>query len=85
LLLSVVAPCSSHWQHRSRLALGAALLEQGLVTQEQLQQLAASIAKQIGIPAGGGASTPASSKPPATARSGARQALAPPCSSVSRP
>jgi hypothetical protein len=58
-----VAPCSSHWQHRSRLALGAALLEQGLITQEQLQQLAASIAKQIGIPAGGGASAPASSKP----------------------
>ncbi len=50
-------------EHRSRLALGAALLEQGLITQEQLQQLAASIAKQIGVPAGGGASAPASPKP----------------------
>ena len=50
-------------EHRSRLALGAALLEQGLITQEQFQQLGASIAKQIGIPAGGGASAPAASRP----------------------
>jgi hypothetical protein len=50
-------------EHRTRLALGAALLEQGLITQEQFQQLGASIAKQIGIPAGGGASVPAASRP----------------------
>jgi hypothetical protein len=49
-------------EHRSRLALGAALLEQGLITQEQFQQLGASIAKQIGISAGG-ASLPAASRP----------------------
>jgi hypothetical protein len=49
-------------EHRSRLALGAALLEQGLISQEQFQQLGASIAKQIGISAGG-ASSPAASRP----------------------
>ena len=38
-------------ERRSKLALGAALLEQGLITQEQFQQLGASIARDLGIPA----------------------------------
>ncbi len=38
-------------ERRSQLALGAALLEQGLITQEQFQQLGASIARDLGIPA----------------------------------
>jgi len=37
-------------ERRSKLALGAALLEQGLITQEQFQQLGASIARDLGIP-----------------------------------
>jgi hypothetical protein len=38
-------------ERRSKLALGAALLEQGLISQEQFQQLGASIARDLGIPA----------------------------------
>ena len=38
-------------EQRSKLALGTALLEQGLITQEQFQQLGASIARDLGIPA----------------------------------
>ena len=36
-------------EQRSKLALGSALLEQGLITQEQFQQLGASIARDLGI------------------------------------
>ncbi len=64
-------------ERRSKLALGAALLDQGLITQEQFQQLGASIARDLGIPA---ASSAASSsehaprpvyEPPPPVRTGA--------------
>ena len=50
-------------ERRSKLALGAALLEQGLITQEQFQQLGASIARDLGIPAASSGSLALPTKP----------------------
>ena len=50
-------------ERRSKLALGAALLEQGLITQEQFQQLGASIARDLGIPAASPGSLALPTKP----------------------
>jgi len=50
-------------ERRSKLALGAALLEQGLITQEQFQQLGASIARDLGIPAASSGSLTLPTKP----------------------
>lgn len=54
-------------ERRSKLALGAALLDQGLITQEQFQQLGAAIARELGIPAALAPALPtrASYNPPA--------------------
>ena len=49
-------------ENRSKLALGSALLEQGLITQEQFQQLGASIAKQLGIASTGASPSGRSTK-----------------------
>jgi hypothetical protein len=46
-------------EQRSKLALGAALLEQGLINQEQFQSLGASIARELGIPASSSTAMPA--------------------------
>ena len=46
-------------EQRSKLALGAALLEQGLINQEQFQSLGASIARELGIPISSSAAMPA--------------------------
>lgn len=55
-------------EQRSRLALAASLLEQGLITQEQFQQLGASIARKLGItgpgPSGGPSARPMYVAPP---------------------
>jgi hypothetical protein len=50
-------------ERRSKLALGTALLEQGLITQEQFQQLGASIARDLGIPAASSGSLALPTKP----------------------
>lgn len=50
-------------ERRSKLALGSALLEQGLITQEQFQQLGASIARDLGIPAASPGSLALPAKP----------------------
>ena len=50
-------------ERRSKLALGSALLEQGLITQEQFQQLGASIARDLGIPAASSGSLALPTKP----------------------
>lgn len=50
-------------ERRSKLALGAALLEQGLITQEQFQQLGASIARDLGISAASSGSLALPTKP----------------------
>ena len=50
-------------ERRSKLALGTALLEQGLITQEQFQQLGASIARDLGIPAANSGSLALPAKP----------------------
>jgi len=50
-------------ERRSKLALGAALLEQGLITQDQFQQLGASIARDLGIPAASSGSLALPTKP----------------------
>ena len=41
-------------EQRSKLALGTSLLEQGLISQEQYQQLGDSIAKELGLSGSGG-------------------------------
>jgi hypothetical protein len=46
-------------ERRSKLALGLALLEQGLISQEQFQALGASIARELGIPAANATAVPA--------------------------
>ena len=50
-------------ERRTKLALGAALLEQGLITKEQFQQLGASIARDLGIPAASPGSLALPTKP----------------------
>jgi len=45
-------------ERRSKLALGAALLEQGLINQEQFQALGAAIARELGIPASSSTALP---------------------------
>ena len=50
-------------EQRSKLALGAALLEQGLITQEQFQQLGASIARDLGIPGANSAASASNQAP----------------------
>ena len=50
-------------ERRSRLALGAALLEQGLISQGQFKQLGASIARDLGIPAASSGSLALPTKP----------------------
>jgi hypothetical protein len=70
-------------EQRSRLSLASTLLEQGLITQEQFQQLGSSIAKQLGItgpsPSGGTSTKPVYvSPPPLNTGAGANPAAARP-------
>jgi hypothetical protein len=46
-------------ESRSKLALGAALLDQGLINQQQFQALGAAIARELGIPAASSTAMPA--------------------------
>jgi hypothetical protein len=76
-------------EQRSRLSLASSLLEQGLITQEQFQQLGSSIAKQLGItgpgPSGGPSAKPVYVPPPPlnTGAAGANPAAARPPASQS--
>ena len=76
-------------EQRSRLSLASTLLEQGLITQEQFQQLGSSIAKQLGItgpgPSGGPSAKPVYVPPPPlnTGAAGANPAAARPPGSQS--